>query len=104
MTVWADGDGILMFGRDTEIQTSYAVLGAVEQGETAAIFITGGSGVGKTALMGEIAVRMRAQGAVSAVNSNRVARMPKASAKVSSMATPLTIMIRCFDAGTMAVP
>jgi DNA-binding CsgD family transcriptional regulator len=41
-----------------------AALRRVEQGETAAVFVTGGSGVGKTELMRVIAARMREAGAV----------------------------------------
>ncbi|MEU7614211.1 AAA family ATPase [Micromonospora sp. NPDC049204] len=61
----SDGDTAPLVGRAELVQTVRAALhGDAAHGQTAAVFLTGESGVGKTRLLGEVADQLRAQGAV----------------------------------------
>ncbi|MET8279969.1 AAA family ATPase [Micromonospora sp. NPDC005174] len=61
----SDVDTAPLVGRAELVQTvRSALLGDVAQGQTAAVFLTGESGVGKTRLLGEIGVRLRETGAL----------------------------------------
>jgi DNA-binding CsgD family transcriptional regulator len=61
----SDVDTAPLVGRAELMQTvRSALLGDVAQGQTAAVFLTGESGVGKTRLLGEIGVRLRETGAL----------------------------------------
>ncbi|MEU8169832.1 AAA family ATPase [Micromonospora sp. NPDC049004] len=61
----SDVDTAPLVGRAELVQTvRSALLGDVAQGQTAAVFLTGESGVGKTRLLGEIGARLRDQGAL----------------------------------------
>ncbi|MEU8328970.1 AAA family ATPase [Micromonospora sp. NPDC048839] len=61
----SDGDTAPLVGRAELVQTVRAALhGDAAHGQTAGVFLTGESGVGKTRLLGEVAERLRAQGAV----------------------------------------
>ncbi|MFD6563957.1 AAA family ATPase [Micromonospora profundi] len=61
----SDVDTAPLVGRAGLVQTvRSALLGDVAQGQTAAVFLTGESGVGKTRLLGEIGARLRDQGAL----------------------------------------
>ncbi|MEH1165986.1 AAA family ATPase [Micromonospora sp. CPCC 205539] len=61
----SDVDTAPLVGRAELVQTvRSALLGDLTQGQTAAVFLTGESGVGKTRLLGEIGARLRGQGAL----------------------------------------
>ncbi|MFF5180860.1 AAA family ATPase [Micromonospora sp. NPDC000316] len=61
----SDVDTAPLVGRAELVQTvRSALLGDVAQGQTAAVFLTGESGVGKTRLLGEIGAGLRDQGAL----------------------------------------
>ncbi|MFG1919654.1 AAA family ATPase [Micromonospora sp. NPDC048898] len=61
----SDVDTAPLVGRAELVQTvRSALLGDAAHGQTAGVFLTGESGVGKTRLLGEIGVRLREQGAV----------------------------------------
>lgn len=61
----SDVDTAPLVGRAELVQTvRSALLGDGAHGQTAAVFLTGESGVGKTRLLGEIGDRLREQGAV----------------------------------------
>ncbi|MEU0549809.1 AAA family ATPase [Micromonospora sp. NPDC005979] len=61
----SDVDTAPLVGRTELVQTvRSALLGDVAQGQTAAVFLTGESGVGKTRILGEVGVRLRAAGAL----------------------------------------
>ncbi|MEU4400854.1 helix-turn-helix transcriptional regulator [Micromonospora orduensis] len=61
----SDVDTAPLVGRAGLVQTvRSALLGDVAHGQTAAVFLTGESGVGKTRLLGEIGDRLRDQGAL----------------------------------------
>ncbi|MGC4768341.1 helix-turn-helix transcriptional regulator [Micromonospora sp. DT44] len=61
----SDVDTAPLVGRAELVQTvRSALLGDVAQGQTAAVFLTGESGVGKTRILGEVGVRLRAAGAL----------------------------------------
>ncbi|MFG1841457.1 AAA family ATPase [Micromonospora sp. NPDC049175] len=61
----SDVDTAPLVGRTALVQTvRSALLGDAAHGQTAAVFLTGESGVGKTRLLGEVGDRLRAQGAV----------------------------------------
>ncbi|KOX04840.1 helix-turn-helix transcriptional regulator [Micromonospora profundi] len=61
----SDVDTAPLVGRAGLVQTvRSALIGDVAQGQTAAVFLTGESGVGKTRLLGEIGARLRDQGAL----------------------------------------
>jgi len=53
-----------MVAREPELRALDSALSRVEQGETAAVFVVGESGVGKTHLLREAEARMRERGAV----------------------------------------
>ncbi|MEU5908789.1 AAA family ATPase [Micromonospora sp. NPDC047527] len=61
----SDVDTAPLVGRAELVQTvRSALIGDVAQGQTAAVFLTGESGVGKTRLLGEIGAGLRDQGAL----------------------------------------
>ncbi|MGV9213569.1 helix-turn-helix transcriptional regulator [Micromonospora sp. RB23] len=61
----SDVDTAPLVGRAELVQTvRSALLGDVAQGQTAAVFLTGESGVGKTRILGEVGVRLREAGAL----------------------------------------
>ncbi|MFC4020047.1 helix-turn-helix transcriptional regulator [Micromonospora sp. GCM10011542] len=61
----SDVDTAPLVGRAELLQTvRSALLGDVAQGHTAAVFLTGESGVGKTRLLGEVGTRLRDSGAL----------------------------------------
>src|SRR5688572_20969292 len=58
------GPPVPMVAREPELRALESALSRVEQGETAAVFVVGESGVGKTHLLREAEERMRRRGAV----------------------------------------
>ena len=58
------GPLVPLVAREPELRALHAALSRVEQGETAAVFVIGESGVGKTHLLREAETRMRERGAV----------------------------------------
>ncbi|WP_433539035.1 helix-turn-helix transcriptional regulator [Micromonospora sp. CA-249363] len=61
----SDVDTAPLVGRAELVQTvRSALLGDVAQGQTAAVFLNGESGVGKTRILGEVGVRLREAGAL----------------------------------------
>ncbi|WP_422740414.1 helix-turn-helix transcriptional regulator [Micromonospora sp. WMMD729] len=61
----SDVDTAPLVGRTELVQTvRSALLGDVAQGQTAAVFLTGESGVGKTRILGEVGTRLRETGAL----------------------------------------
>lgn len=58
------GSEVTLIGRTVELEQLRAVFGEVEQGETAAVIVTGDSGVGKTELVRAAMTHMRAADAV----------------------------------------
>jgi len=60
----AGGPPVPLVVRKLQLRALESALSRVEQGETAAVFIIGESGVGKTHLLREAEARMRARGAV----------------------------------------
>jgi DNA-binding CsgD family transcriptional regulator/tetratricopeptide (TPR) repeat protein len=58
------GPPVPLVAREPELRALESALSRVEQGETAAVFVVGESGVGKTHLLREAEARMRERGAV----------------------------------------
>src|ERR687894_3210074 len=58
------GPPVPLVAREPQLRVLESALSRVEQGETAAVFVIGESGVGKTHLLREAEARMRQRGAV----------------------------------------